>query len=226
MRQVLIDTLRERQTEKHGGGLLRVQLTDLDLPGDDPAPGLSLVLEALERLQQVDDRLADVFSLRAFGGLPFEDIGQLLDVSRYYLIIPDSIGHGQSTKPSDGLRARFPKYGYHDMVEAQHRLLTEGLNVNHLRLVIGTSMGGMHTWLWGEKHPEFMDALMPLGCLPTQISGRNRAWRRVLIDAIRNDPEWKDGNYESQPNGLRTALHLINIMSSNPRSGDKRKRRR
>jgi homoserine O-acetyltransferase len=142
--------------------------------------------------------------------------GQLLDVSRYYLIIPDNIGHGKSAKPSDGLRACFPKYGYHDMVEAQHRLLTEGLDVNHLRLVIGTSMGGMHTWLWGQKYPQFMDALMPLGCLPTQISGRNRAWRRVLIDAIRNDPEWKDGNYESQPPGLRTALQLIYIMSSNP----------
>ena len=109
--------------------------------------------------------------------------GQLLDVSRYYVILPDNIGHGLSSKPSDGLRARFPRYGYRDMIEAQYRLLTEGLNVNHLRLVIGTSMGGMHAWLWGETHPDFMDALMPLACLPTQISGRNRVWRRVVIDA-------------------------------------------
>jgi homoserine O-acetyltransferase len=142
--------------------------------------------------------------------------GKPLDVSRYYLIIPDNIGHGKSSKPSDGLRARFPRYGYRDMVEAQHRLLTEGLHVDHLRLVIGTSMGGMHTWLWGQTYPEFMDALMPLGCAPTQISGRNRAWRRVIIDAIRNDPEWQNGDYGSQPRGLRTALQMSYLMSSNP----------
>jgi homoserine O-acetyltransferase len=142
--------------------------------------------------------------------------GQPLDATRYYLIVPDNIGHGNSTKPSDGLRAAFPKYGYRDMVEAQHRLLTEGLGVNHLRLVIGTSMGGMHTWLWGQTYPEFMDALMPLGCLPTQISGRNRAWRRVIIDAIRTDPEWQGGEYRSQPRGLRTAMQMSFLMSSNP----------
>jgi homoserine O-acetyltransferase/O-succinyltransferase len=142
--------------------------------------------------------------------------GQPLDVSRYYLIIPDNIGHGKSSKPSDGLRAQFPNYGYRDMIEAQHRLLTEGLGVHHLRLVIGTSMGGMHTWLWGQTYPEFMDALMPLGCVPTQISGRNRAWRRVIIDAIRDDPEWQGGEYRSQPRGLRTAMQMSYLMSSNP----------
>ena len=105
-----------------------------------------------------------------------------------FIILPDGIGHGKSSKPSDGLHAKFPRYGYRDMVEAQYRLLTEGLGVNHLRLVMGTSMGGMHTWLWGETHPDFMDALMPLASLPTQISGRNRVWRRIIIDAIRNDP--------------------------------------
>jgi len=142
--------------------------------------------------------------------------GQLLDATRYFIVIPDNIGHGQSSKPSDGLRAKFPRYGYRDMVEAQRRLLTDGLGVNHLRLVIGTSMGGMHTWLWGQEHPEFMDALLPLASLPTQISGRNRVWRRLIIDAIRTDPEWREGNYEQQPRGLRLALEMSWLMGNNP----------
>ena len=142
--------------------------------------------------------------------------GGLLDAERYFLILPDAIGHGRSSKPSDGLRGRFPHYGYLDMIEAQYRLLTEGLNVNHARLVMGTSMGGMHTWLWGERHPDFMDALMPLASLPTQISGRNRVWRRIVIDAIRNDPEWREGNYSTQPPGLRVAEGLLFFMGSNP----------
>jgi homoserine O-acetyltransferase len=130
--------------------------------------------------------------------------------------MPDAIGHRQSSKPSDGLRGRFPRYGYVDIVEAQHRLVTEGLGVNHLRLVMGTSMGGMHTWLWGERYPEFMDALMPLASLPAQISGVNRVRRRILIDAIRGDPDWKGGNYASQPPSLRTAQQVIFSMASNP----------
>jgi homoserine O-acetyltransferase len=134
----------------------------------------------------------------------------------YYLIIPDAIGHGKSTKPSDGLRARFPRYGYEDMVKAQHRLLTEGLKVDHLRLVMGTSMGGMHTWLWGQKYPEFMDALLPLACLPAQISGRNWLWRNMAAGAIRADPAWKGGEYTSQPHGLRFAAQLLQLMSSTP----------
>ncbi len=142
--------------------------------------------------------------------------GQLLDASRYYLILPDNIGHGKSSKPSDGLHARFPRYGYRDMIEAQYRLLTEGLGVNHLRLVMGTSMGGMHTWLWGEMHPDFMDALMPLASLPTQISARNRVWRRLIIDAIRTDPDWQHGEYQAQPHGLRFAAEVLYFMSSNP----------
>ena len=142
--------------------------------------------------------------------------GGVLDVSRYFVILPDGIGHGRSSKPSDGLRARFPRYGYLDMVEAEYRLVTEGLNVNHLRLVMGTSMGAMHTWLWGERYPTFMDALMPLASLPTQISGRNRVWRRVVIDAIRNDPEWKGGDYSKQPPSLRTAQEMLYLMGSNP----------
>jgi len=142
--------------------------------------------------------------------------GGLLDAERYFLILPDAIGHGQSSKPSDGLHGRFPHYGYLDMIEAQYRLLTEGLGVNHLRLVMGTSMGGMHTWLWGERKPDFMDALMPLASLPTQISGRNRMWRRIVIDAIRKDPEWRNGNYSSQPSSLRVAEEMIYFMGSNP----------
>jgi homoserine O-acetyltransferase len=142
--------------------------------------------------------------------------GQLLDATKHFLVLPDGIGHGGSSKPSDGLRAQFPKYGYRDMIEAQHHLLTEGLKVNHLRLVMGTSMGGMHTWLWGQTYPEFMDALCPLASLPTQISGRNRAWRRVVADAIRNDPGWERGAYQSQPASLRTAAEMLFFMSSNP----------
>ena len=142
--------------------------------------------------------------------------GQLLDATRYFIILPDGIGHGKSSRPSDGLRTRFPRYGYEDMIRAQHLLLTEGLKVDHLRLVMGTSMGGMHTWLWGERHPEFADALLPLASLPTQISGRNRMWRKTAIDAIRNDPEWKNGEYKDQPRGLRTAAQMLALMSGNP----------
>ena len=142
--------------------------------------------------------------------------GGVLDASRYFIILPDNIGHGGSSKPSDGMRANFPRYGYRDMIELQHRLLTQGLRVDHLRLVMGTSMGGMHSWLWGELHPQFMDALLPLASLPTQISGRNRVWRRVVIDAIRNDPEWRGGNYTSQPQSLRTAQQMLFLVGSNP----------
>ena len=142
--------------------------------------------------------------------------GQPLDTTKFFIVLPDDIGHGKSSKPSDGMHAKFPRYGYRDMVEAEYRLLTEGLGVNHARLVMGTSMGGMHTWLWGEIHPEFMDALMPLASLPTQISGRNRAWRRIVIDAIRNDPAWNGGDYKTQPPALRTAAEMLWFMSGNP----------
>jgi homoserine O-acetyltransferase/O-succinyltransferase len=143
--------------------------------------------------------------------------GGVLDAAKYYIVLPDGIGHGDSSKPSDGMHARFPHYGYPDMIDAQYRLLTEGLGINHLRLVMGTSMGGMQTWLWGERHPDFMDALMPLASLPAQISGRNRVWRRVVIDAIRSDPEWKGGDYTKQPKtALGVAEGLLFFMSSNP----------
>ena len=141
---------------------------------------------------------------------------QPLDATKFFIVLPDGIGHGKSSKPSDGMHAKFPRYGYRDMIEAQYRLLTEGLGVNHARLVMGTSMGGMHTWLWGELYPDFMDALMPLASLPTQISGRNRGWRRIVIDAIRNDPAWHGGEYKTQPPSLRAAAEMLWFMSSNP----------
>ena len=149
--------------------------------------------------------LTDSFAGELFGS------GQPLDASRWFIVVPDSIGHGKSSKPSDGQRAKFPRYGYTDMVEAQHRLVTEGLGVDHLRLIVGVSMGGMHAWMWAEKYVEFMDAVLPLVCLPTQIAGRNRMERRLIVDAIRNDPEWNEGNYEKQPPGLVTALRMVVI---------------
>ena len=142
--------------------------------------------------------------------------GGLLDASKYYIVLPDGIGHGQSSKPSDGLHARFPRYGYDDMVRAQYRLLTEGLGVDHLRLLMGTSMGGMHTWVWAEKYPDFMDAALPLACLPVQIAGRNRAWRKMAIDGIRSDPAFKHGDYTAQPYGLTFAIDLLWLLSNNP----------
>ena len=151
-----------------------------------------------------------------FAGVLFGP-GQLLDASRYYIILPDGIGHGKSSKPSDGLRAHFPQYDYDDMVIAHYRLVSEGLGVNHLRLVMGTSMGCMHSFMWGEMYPDFMDALMPLACLPVQIAGRNRIWRKMVMDAIREDPEWKGGEYKEEPKqALRTALDLLLIAGSAP----------
>ena len=142
--------------------------------------------------------------------------GQLLDASKYYIVIPDGIGHGKSSKPSDGLHAHFPHYGYTDMVTAQFRLLTEGLGVNHARLIMGTSMGGMQTWVWGEQHPDFMDALLPLASLPTQVAGRNRVWRYLGIEAIKNDPEWHGGDYQQQPPAFKTVAGMLWFVSSNP----------
>jgi len=155
------------------------------------------------------------FLSNGFAGVLFGP-GQLLDATKYYIVLPDGIGHGKSSKPSDGLHARFPHYGYIDMVTAQHQLLTQGLRVDHLRLVMGTSMGGMQTWLWGERYPDFMDALMPLASLPVQIAGRNRMTRRMVIDSIKNDPEWNNGEYKKQPHGLTAAVYTLMMMSSSP----------
>jgi len=140
--------------------------------------------------------------------------GQPLDANRYYVILPDAIGAGKSSKPSDGLRTKFPRYNYDDMVAAQHRLVTEGLGVKHLRLVLGNSMGGMHTWIWGTRHPAFMDALVPMASQPTEMSGRNWMMRRMLIDSIRKDPDWNGGNYSAQPRAMRIANVYFGIATS------------
>jgi homoserine O-acetyltransferase len=156
------------------------------------------------------------FLSRTFGGELFGS-GQLLDAAQYFIILPDGIGHGRSSKPSDGLRARFPKYTYDDMVRAQHAMLVDGLNVNHLRLVMGTSMGAMHCWVWGEMYPDFADGLVPLASAPTQIAGRNRVMRKMIMDSITHDPAWKNGEYTTQPHdGLVGATNLLMMMTSSP----------
>jgi len=142
---------------------------------------------------------------------------QLLDTSRYFIVLPDGIGHGKSSKPSDGMHARFPHYDYDDMVAAQHELLEKGLSVNHLRLILGTSMGCMHSWVWGETYPDFMDALMPLACLPMQIAGRNRLWREMVIEGIRQDPDWENGDYTTEPRAaLQISADFLLIAGSAP----------
>jgi homoserine O-acetyltransferase len=142
--------------------------------------------------------------------------GQPLDIARYYIILPDGIGHGRSSKPSDGLRMRFPRYDYDDMVEAQ-RLMLASLGVTHLRLLMGTSMGCMHGFVWAETHPDFARAMMPLACLPVEIAGHNRMWRRAAVEGIRHDPAWAGGNYTSEPlQGLRTAVSLLQIAGMAP----------
>jgi homoserine O-acetyltransferase/O-succinyltransferase len=143
--------------------------------------------------------------------------GQLLDINRYFIILPDGVGHGKSSKPSDGMHAHFPQYDYDDMVAAQHLLVTAGLGVQHLRLIFGTSMGCMHSFVWAETYPDFMDALMPMACLPVEIAGRNRVWRKMLMDAIRKDPDWNGGEYKDEPKeALRTAEDLLVIAGSAP----------
>jgi homoserine O-acetyltransferase/O-succinyltransferase len=155
--------------------------------------------------------LGPQFSGELFGS------GQPLDLNRYFVIALDGIGRGKSSKPSDGLHAHFPQYDYDDMVLAQHLVLTEGLGVQHLRLIFGTSMGCMHAFVWGETYPDFMDALMPMACLPVPIAGRNRVWRKMIMDAIRDDPDWKGGEYKEEPKqALRTAEYIFDIASSAP----------
>jgi homoserine O-acetyltransferase len=143
--------------------------------------------------------------------------GEPLDIKKYWVILPDNIGHGKSSKPSDGLRMKFPKYDYSDMVEAQHRMLTEGLGIRHMRLIMGTSMGCMHSFMWGERYPDFSSALMPLACEPIEIAGLNRMWRQMVIDGIEKDPAWNGGNYSAEPReGLRTAESILFIAGGAP----------
>ena len=149
----------------------------------------------------------------SFGGELFGP-GQALDPSKYFIMLPDAIGHGKSSKPSDGMRAKFPRYNYDDMVAAQYRLVTECLGIRHLRLVLGNSMGGMHTWIWAITHPDFMDALVPMAAQPTEMCSRNWMMRRLIIDAIRNDPEWNNGDYSRQPQAFRVANVFYGIATS------------
>jgi homoserine O-acetyltransferase len=149
----------------------------------------------------------------AFAGELF-GVGQPLDATKYFIIVPDAVGHGMSGKPSDGLKTKFPQYNYADMVDAQHRLLTEGLGVKHLRLVIGNSMGGMETWLWAEKYPQFMDVAVPMAAQPTAMASRNWMLRRMMLESIRQDPEYANGNYTKQPGSLKLASVFFGIATS------------
>lgn len=191
---------------------LRLHYTTLGAPVRDATGGVTNAVLIMHGTGGTGQQ----FLRPVFAGVLFGP-GQLLDSSKYFIILPDDIGHGKSSKPSDGLRMKFPNYDYADMVQAEYDLVTAGLSVDHLRLVMGTSMGCMHTWMWGEAHPQFMDALMPLACLPVQIAGRNRMTRKMIMDSIKADPAWDNGNYTTEPvNGLRAALSVELLMVSTP----------
>jgi homoserine O-acetyltransferase/O-succinyltransferase len=181
---------------------LRLHYTTIGVPSGQPV----LVLHGTT--SSAAGMLTPDFAGQLFGP------GQPLDATKYYIIIPDSIGHGKSAKPSDGLKTKFPQYDYADMVDAQYRLLTEGLGLRHVRLVIGNSMGGMHAWLWGEKYPGYMDALVPMASQPTAMASRNWMLRRMLLELIRNDPEYHDGNYTTQPRFLKLASVFFGIATA------------
>jgi len=153
------------------------------------------------------------FLTPAFGGELFGE-GQPLDATKYFIILPDAIGAGKSSKPSDGLRAKFPRYNYDDMVAAQHLLVTQGLGITHLRLVIGNSMGGMHVWQWGSAYPQFMDALVPMAAQPSEMASRNWMMRRLLVESIRSDPDWNNGDYTTQPKAVRLANAMFRVATS------------
>jgi len=189
----------------HGGEVmpeLRLHYTTVGSPSGEPV----LILHGTTASGA--SMLTPAFAGELFGP------GQPLDATKYYIILPDAIGTGRSSKPSDGLRASFPKYDYDDMVDAQYRLVTEGLGQRHLRLVLGYSMGGMQTWVWGTRYPDFMDALVPMASQPTEMSGRNWMTRRLLIETIRRDPEWNGGNYSAQPRSLKTANAMFGLTTS------------
>ncbi|HYJ47396.1 MAG TPA: alpha/beta fold hydrolase [Pyrinomonadaceae bacterium] len=191
---------------------LKLHYTTLGVPVRDP----NGVVRNAVLIMHGTGGAGSQFLTEQFAGVLFGE-GQLLDATRYFIILPDGIGHGKSSKPSDNLHARFPHYTYDDMVAAHYQLLTKKLGVNHLRLVMGTSMGGMQTWVWGETYPDFMDALMPLASLPVEIAGRNRVLRRMILDAIRNDPAWQGGDYQTEPQeGLTSAINILLLMGSSP----------
>ncbi|WP_398479944.1 alpha/beta fold hydrolase [Tardiphaga sp.] len=181
---------------------LKLHYTTVGAPGGQPV----LVLHGTAGSAQ--SMLTPAFAGELFGA------GQPLDASKYYIIIPDGIGHGQSSKPSDGMRTAFPRYNYDDMVDAQHRLITEGLGIKHLRLVIGNSMGGMHAWIWGSKYPDTMDALVPMAAQPTEMSARNWMMRRMMVETVRADPDYKGGNYTSQPGMMKYASVMFGIATA------------
>lgn len=205
-------TIRDFQFDS-GGALpeLRLRYRTLGEPGHDAS---GRVRKAVLILHGTTGSGAQ-FLRKSFAGELFGR-GQLLDAEAHFIILPDGIGHGGSSKPSDGLGLDFPRYGYLDMIRAQRRLLTEGLGVDHLYLVMGTSMGGMQTWLWGIHYPEFMDFLFPLASLPAEIAGRNRMIRVMIMDAITSDPAFCGGAYDEQPPGLINAIHLLIMMTSCP----------
>ncbi|MFL6785406.1 MAG: alpha/beta fold hydrolase [Sphingomicrobium sp.] len=191
---------------------LRMHLTTLGTPHRNAAGEIDNAVMVLHGTGGTGKQfLAPQFADELYGS------GQPLDINRYYVILPDNIGHGGSSKPSNGLRMRFPKYDYDDMIAAQHRMLTESLGVTHLRLIMGTSMGCMHSFVWGETYPEFASALMPLACEPIEIAGLNRMWRQLSINGIKADPAWQGGNYTREPMaGLRAAQNLLFVAGAAP----------
>lgn len=191
---------------------LRIHYATLGTPRRDPKGAVTNAVMVLHGTGGSGRQfLQPQFASELFGP------GQPLDIARYYVILPDGIGHGKSSKPSDGMRMRFPKYDYDDMVEAQRRMLVEGLGVSRLRLLMGTSMGCMHGFVWAETHPDFVRAMMPMACLPVEIAGHNRMWRKLAVEGIKADPAWAGGNYAGQPlQGLRTAVSLLQVAGFAP----------
>jgi homoserine O-acetyltransferase/O-succinyltransferase len=193
-----------RDFKFHGGETmpeLRLHYTTLGEPGGQPV----LVLHGSGG--SAANLLTPAFAGELFGP------GQPLDAAKYYIIIPDSLGHGKSSKPSDGMKTAFPNYNYEDMVDAQYRLIKEGLGIKHLRLVIGNSMGGMHTWIWGVRYPQAMDIVVPMASQPTEMAARNWMLRRMMIETIRNDPDYNGGNYATQPRMMKYAINAYQIAT-------------
>jgi homoserine O-acetyltransferase len=209
-RDVLLKDFRFRDGETLAE--LRMHVTTLGTPHRNAAGQIDNAVTVLHGTGGTGQQfLRPQFADELYGA------GQPLDIRKYWVILPDNLGHGKSSKPSDGMRMKFPKYDYDDMVEAQHRMLTEGLGVAHLRLIMGTSMGCMHSFVWGETYPDFASALMPLACEPVEIAGLNRMWRQLTINGIEKDPAWQGGNYKAQPlAGLRAAENLLFVAGSAP----------